>query len=367
MPLYEITADWLKKLEETTFESAGIGERTDLQRLLGQQVAVISPDTLIISEEFCDWEDSRRRVDLLGIAKDASIVVIELKRTEDGGHMELQAIRYAAMVSALTFDKAVEVYASYLSRTGSGEDARMKLLEFLQWDSPEEGEFGEAVQIVLASAEFSKELTTSVIWLNSQGLDIRCVRLRPYRRDSATFLDVQQVIPLPEAAEYQVQLRQKEQQARQDRVERHGLRDRYLKSLLVRAKGRTPLHANVTANGEGGWVGVSAGYSGMAFNYVTMQKEGRSELYIARASEEANKRIFDALHARKAVIEAAFGSALLWERLDGRKACRISITTSRGGYRDDEQSWPQSQDEMIEWMIRLERVLSPHLQEVANA
>jgi len=30
-----------------------------------------------------------------------------LKRTEDGGHLELQAIRYAAMVSTMTFDQAV--------------------------------------------------------------------------------------------------------------------------------------------------------------------------------------------------------------------------------------------------------------------
>jgi len=32
----------------------------------------------------------------------------ELKRTEDGGHMGLQAVRYAAMVSAMPFEKAVE-------------------------------------------------------------------------------------------------------------------------------------------------------------------------------------------------------------------------------------------------------------------
>jgi hypothetical protein len=38
--------------------------------------------------------------------KQAWLVVIELKRTLDGGHMELQAIRYASMVSAMTFERA---------------------------------------------------------------------------------------------------------------------------------------------------------------------------------------------------------------------------------------------------------------------
>ena len=51
---------------------------------------------LVVAEEFGDWEESKRRIDLLGLDRDATLVVIELKRTDDGGHMELQAIRYAA-------------------------------------------------------------------------------------------------------------------------------------------------------------------------------------------------------------------------------------------------------------------------------
>ncbi|MFG3689544.1 hypothetical protein [Micromonospora sp. NPDC047740] len=37
-------------------------------------------------------------------------MVIELKRTDDGGHMELQALRYAAMVSAMSFDEVAAAY-----------------------------------------------------------------------------------------------------------------------------------------------------------------------------------------------------------------------------------------------------------------
>jgi RecB family endonuclease NucS len=77
---------------------------------LQNQIDVVSPDTLVFSEEFGEWEDSKRRIDLLGIDRDANIVVIELKRTEEGGHMELQAIRYAAMVSTPTFEKVVEIF-----------------------------------------------------------------------------------------------------------------------------------------------------------------------------------------------------------------------------------------------------------------
>lgn len=46
--------------------------------------------------------------------KAANLVVIELKRTEEGGRMELQAIRYAAMVSTMTFDQAANIFEQYL-------------------------------------------------------------------------------------------------------------------------------------------------------------------------------------------------------------------------------------------------------------
>src|SRR5262245_14735934 len=162
MPIYEITPSAIRRLSETTFSAAGVRERADLQRLLRSDVEVVSSDTLVISEEFGDWEDSRRRIDLLGLDRDANLVVIELKRTEDGGHMELQAIRYAAMVSTLTFEKVVEVFSAYLRRIGKEADARSTILDFLGWEGSDEGEFARDVRIVLASAEFSKELTTAV-------------------------------------------------------------------------------------------------------------------------------------------------------------------------------------------------------------
>jgi hypothetical protein len=214
MPIYEVTQAELRRIEETSFSQAGLHERRDLQRLLRTQIDVISPDTLVIAEEFSQWEDSNRRIDLLGVDKDANLVVVELKRSEDGGHMDLQAVRYAAMISAMTFDRAVEVYADFLQRISSSEDARDNLLEFLEWDEPDEDRFAQDVRLVLASAEFSKELTTAVIWLNEHGLDIRCIRIKPYSDTGRVFADVQQVIPLPEAEDYQVQLKVKQQKER---------------------------------------------------------------------------------------------------------------------------------------------------------
>jgi hypothetical protein len=217
MPIFEITQDRLVELQRTAFSEQGVRERADLQRLLRTQVQIIAPDVLVVSEEFAGWEDSKRRIDLLGIDREANLVVIELKRTEDGGHMELQAIRYAAMVSKMTFDKVADVLQEHLTGVGRNEPAREMLLEFLGWETIDEERFAQDVRIVLASAEFSRELTSAVLWLNEHGLDIRCVRMRPHTDGKRVFLDVQQILPLPEASEYFVNLREKKAEERQAR------------------------------------------------------------------------------------------------------------------------------------------------------
>jgi hypothetical protein len=184
---------------------------------------------MVIAEEFGEWADSNRRIDLLCVDQDANIVVVEIKRGDDGGHMELQAIRYAAMVSTMTFRQLVEAYASYSApQSKSFEDAEAAILKFLGWSEASEDRFAGDTRIVLAAADFSKELTTSVMWLHQHGIDIRCIQLKRYRLgDGRLLLDIQQIIPLPEATEYQTQIRAKAQEGSQHRTERHDLRYKF--------------------------------------------------------------------------------------------------------------------------------------------
>lgn len=166
MPLYEITSQAFRPINQTSFMEQRVRERHDLQRLLRSQIGVLGDDLYVLTEEFGDWEDSRRRIDLLAIDQQANLVVIELKRTSDGGHMELQAIRYASMISAMTFERAVQIHGEFLTRMGEpGEGARARMLAFLNWEEPDEENFAPDVRIILVSEDFGKELTTAVLRL----------------------------------------------------------------------------------------------------------------------------------------------------------------------------------------------------------
>lgn len=362
MAIYEIEADGIVKIDETSFNEVGLRERYDLQRLLRVQIEVISPDTLVIAEEFGDWEASRRRIDLLGLDKDANLVVIELKRTDDGGYMELQAIRYAAMVSTMTFDKAVEAYDAYLTKIHSDLDARQSMLEFLDWKEPDEDNFAQDVRLLLVSADFSLELTTSVMWLNERGLDIRCVRIKPYKDNGRVLVDVQQVIPLPEATDYIVNLREKAGKERIDRAERGGrlhLRHMFWTVLLDRAKAKTSLHKNVSPSTDS-WITAGSGVSGIHYSYVIRKHDTFVEL-ILEGEKERNKADFDHLKEHQSEIESAFGEELEWARCNDLKKSYIRKTLRLGGYRNDQADWPEIHEAMIDAMIRLEKALASHI------
>lgn len=361
MAIYEITPERLVPLEGTSFEMVGLRERQDLQRLLKVQIEVICPDTLVIAEGFRDWEESRREIDLLAIDKNANLVVIELKRTEDAGHAELQAIRYAAMVSSMTFEKAVEVYSDHLRSNNITGNAAEVLLEFLGLDEPDEDRFAQDVRIVLVGADFSKELTTSVMWLNQRDLDIRCVRLRPYRDGKRIFIDVQQVIPLPEAQDYIVRIRGKAALERQDRLEqgsRHALRESFWEGLLERSAEKLELFAEVSPSRES-WISAGSGIRGVHYSYVVRQHTSAIQL-LFEGEKDNNKAQFDWLHARKEELEKTYGGQLEWHRCDDLKKSYLSQELE-GGYRDNPEQWIIIQDRMIEVMSRLEKAVQLYI------
>jgi len=156
---------------------------------------------------------------------------------------------------------------------------------------------------------------------------------------------------------------QHEQPDRQEPPEGEGLRLKFWQALLSRPKAKGTRHADIKP-GEYVSIGAGSGVRGVPFSYAIGQHEGRVELFIDRGAEEgkqANKRIFDRLQEHKGEIEGAFGGALSWQPLEGKRACRIAYATTAGGYRSDEPKWPEIQDSMIEAMMRLEKALIPHL------
>ena len=284
MAIYKMVGDkeTLEEIPATSFGQEGVLERADLQRILRDKPEVLEDGLLIISEEFGNWEDSNRRIDLLALDSTGRLVVIELKRGETGGHMDLQAIRYAAMVANMTYEQVVESYQTYLEKRATdsqelGEDAAESLIRdhLASIDVEVQTVHSEIPRIILASENFSKELTTCVMWLNdtwlsNEELDIKCVRLQPHRNGDEILLEASVVVPLPEASDYQIQLAQRERESRNQSAER------------IRSSGKVQYHVggekfreSILRVQENFQEGLLRLYS----SALELQKEGLAELF----------------------------------------------------------------------------------------
>lgn len=352
MTIYKIDENGLSAVAETSFATVGIYERTNIQQYLLKNIEVLGDRLMVIAEEFSGWQDSSRRIDLLCIDANANLVVVELKRTDDGGHMDLQSLRYAAMISAMTFDHLVDAHAHFLHTDKN--TARQTILEFLEWEDVQEDQFAQDVRIVLAAADFGKELTTAVMWLNERGLKIRCVRLKPYQLANGTvLLDVQQLIPLPEAAAYQTQLGEKRRAERESRDDRHSLRMDWWTALIQRPGAED--HAHVTPKASRfHFVRID----GFQWAYLVWQKECCVELFIELGSEAATQELFEALLTERADLEERFGASLIWEPVGRSRGAKV-IYVLEGGYRTGEEEWDRIQTQQVDAMVRLRAALGP--------
>ncbi|HZH74815.1 MAG TPA: DUF4268 domain-containing protein [Archangium sp.] len=91
----------------------------------------------------------------------------------------------------------------------------------------------------------------------------------------------------------------------------------------------------------------------------------RVELYINRRDGEHNKRVFDALHVQRDLIEAEVGVPLHWERLDNKIASRIAAYHS-GVITDDEKVLTGLRAWAVSMMVRFQKAMEPRLRDIVR-
>ena len=150
---------------------------------------------------------------MLAVDRAGNLVVIELKRDASDSYADLQALRYAAMISAMTVETLLPHFRDYLikklqSPDTTEEQAREQIVEFVE--SETFVEFSNRPRIILCAENFSPEITTTVLWLRQYGVGISCVKVMPHKLKEDVVVVSTRLIPLEEAKDYLVNVQKKE-------------------------------------------------------------------------------------------------------------------------------------------------------------
>ncbi len=368
----------ISPVKTKTFGELGFTERKHLQEWLAHEPSALGEELLIIQKEFDGFDDTRERLDLLALDKDGNLVIIENKLDDSGRDVVWQALKYASYCASLTKLQIVDIFQQYINRheknTSSGEgqpsDASSQICEFL--DAPDLDEvklnLGNSQRLIMVAAKFRKEVTSTALWLLGQGINVQCFKVTPHSLGDQLLINIDQIIPTPEAKELMIGISAKEAEEKTTEVvlkNRHNVRRQYWEHALeVFQNSSCTLYNNISPSKDH-WLSAGSGLSGCPYALIFLQKELRVELSIARSSTEENKFIFDFLHAKKEQIEESFGSEFEWLRLDDKKSSRIQYTRKVDGF--NKEKW----DEWVEWhllqMSKLEKAFKAPLKQASDA
>lgn len=367
--MYQInpTSKRISPLTVKSFSELGFSERNDLQEWISHEPESLGEELLIIQKEFDGFDDTRERLDLLALDKLGNLVIIENKLDDSGRDVVWQALKYASYCSSLSKQNILEIFQQYLNKQAQVGIAGEIIGDFLDAADIDEVVLNPSnrQRIILVAANFRKEVTSTALWLLGHGIELQCMKVKPYAMGETLLLNVEQIIPTPEAKELMIGMSIKEAQEKTTEValqNRHKLRlafwEQALEALSESACG---LYNNISPSKDH-WLSAGSGTRACPFTMIFGIKEVRVEVGMSRSVTAENKYIFDALYQQKDAIEASFGDALEWLRLDEKKASRIQFTRAVDGY--DKANWPEMISWLVKYMMLLEAAVKQPLQVV---
>lgn len=355
------------EINNISFKSCGLKERSGLQELIANNSKILGEELLIIQKEFDGFSDTNERLDLLAIDKNGNLVIIENKLDDSGKNVVWQALRYASYCSSLKKEDIKNIFQQYLIKQGQTLEAEEVITEFLNKVDFSEVQLNQELtqRIILVAREFRKEVTNTVIWARKFGMKIQCIKVIPYNIADKLVIDTDQIIPVKDIADIMIKYDEKVQEDVKNKEELANCqitRNEFWHIFLPIFNKKSNLFAgrNIELNQYDHWFGTGSGISGVHFNFLITKNYAGVELGISGGTPKENKKIFDYLYKNKEEIEKDFGSELTWERLDDKKMSRI-IKRLYGVSIFDRDDWDKMMDFLANNMIKLEKALRKHI------
>lgn len=350
--MYQInkTENNITKLKQCLFSDLGFKERENLQEWIAKNPEVLGEDLLIIQKEFDGFNDTNERLDLLALDKDGSLVIIENKLDDTGKDVVWQALKYTSYCSTLSTSQIIKIYQNYLNNTSLNEDAKSLLIDFLDLESDEELILNKNDQrIMFVANNYRKEVTSTVLWLLDHDIKIKCFKATPYSLNDELFLQIDQIIPVPETAEFMIDMKEKVKEEVKIKGKIAQETDLLLYEFWTTFKSNLSKHnidfiSNRTP-GSRWYINFSKGKA--LYGFVFGRQAPRVEIYFPHDSE---KILFDTMMKNKEYIDKNFDGEIVWERLEGKKASRIKFEMSQETLKDiDDFKNKESWEQRIEW------------------
>ncbi len=208
MPILEIKNKQVVTLSKDNLNDFLVLEQKSIRAILRDCISTISPNLMVLTENYKDTKNGTDQVDLLCLDRDSNLVVIEFL-SPSGNSGNLSSIRNSALISKISFEEVVKSHQDFLNKSGAEKiDAQEEILKFLGKSYlAVKASLPKSVRIILISKEVQTDIEATATWLKSNGMNIGWVSIKRFQIDERVWIEVDQIISLEES---EVETKEKE-------------------------------------------------------------------------------------------------------------------------------------------------------------
>lgn len=145
-----------------------------LEKMILTDPTILSDQWMIIGHQENTLD--KGRIDLLAIAPDASLILIELKRDRTPREVVAQALDYASWVDGLTADRLSQIYEKFSGGGNLGDAFKQRFKVELEEES-----LNQSHQIIIVAAELDPSTERIVDYLSKNGISINVLFFRVFQ------------------------------------------------------------------------------------------------------------------------------------------------------------------------------------------
>jgi hypothetical protein len=175
------TALWKVGENPTSLSASSLVKEQLLEDMIVRAPALLSEEWMLIGRQ----EDTGfgGRIDLLAIAPDASLVLVELKRDRTPREVVAQAIDYAGWVEGLKSEDVRGIYERFAHGRTLADDFRARFGVSL-----DEGTLNQNHQIVIVAESLDDSTERIINYLNARGISINVLCFQVFAHEGGQLL-----------------------------------------------------------------------------------------------------------------------------------------------------------------------------------
>lgn len=179
MPIHH--AIWQVADQPAILPAAKLASEQLLESMIVREPRILSSEWMLIGQQ--EVTSHGGRIDLLAIAPDGSLVLIELKRDRTPREIVAQALDYASWVVDLTAERIVQIYQRFSKGGSLQADFQKRFGTVLDEDT-----LNHSHQIIIVASELDPSTERIVAYLNARDIAINVVSFKVFEHGGQQLL-----------------------------------------------------------------------------------------------------------------------------------------------------------------------------------